>query len=116
MVAEPVSLGCLGPLCWYFGPQGQSDHAGVLREVRAALLHKDVHLWLRSDIPLTGYPFKLCGTVDPRLAFIDQQALVKAFCETPTCCLDPNFSHKARPLPRALMPACPHLAHGSRQQ
>eukprot|EP00972_Heterocapsa_arctica_P108192 15933214-Heterocapsa_arctica.AAC.1 len=96
MVSSPPSKSSLSALFWQFGPPGNIEHGSLLREARQAVLHKAAHLWYRLDMPLSGYPYKLCGTVDARLSRAQQLAIAREFYETPLCCLEPRFSRKVR--------------------
>lgn len=94
MATEAVMQGPMKALFWHFAPPGHHEHAKLLQEVRACLLHQAAHLWFRLLVPSTKYPFRLCRLVDDRFTMAEQLACAEEVYSTPTCCLDPDFTLK----------------------
>ncbi len=91
MVASPVSEGPLAVLAHQYGHE---EGGGLIKDLRWLIVHKAAHLWYRLIVPLSGFPFRLCGLVDERLSGLERRKIAEEFFETPECCLDPDFSLK----------------------
>ncbi len=88
----------MSPLFYHFGPPGHSDHADLLIDVRRNVLQRAAHFWVRIEVALCGWPFRLCQAVDARCSAAQQQACCTDLFAEAKCCLDPHFSLKV-PLP-----------------
>ena len=84
MVAAPVSEGLLSPFFWHFGPDGHTDHAGLLHEVRGAALQKAAHLWsvwtFRWRTSRTNSAVSSTSACHPRTSRTSWQSSFKLLC------------------------------------
>ncbi len=96
MAASDAMQGPLAPYFHYWGPPGTEGHETLLSETRLNLLQRAAHVWFRLEVPMKGFPFRLCGVVDVRLGFPAKQQIASDVYTTPLCCLDRGFTRKVR--------------------
>lgn len=105
MLEHPIADGMLACLVRHWAPIADAANAvysQFIGELRAEMLKKAAHLWVRLHEPFGWFPFKLLGIFDPRVSREEQDRIIVEFFIAPLCCLDAAFSLKAVSMLRTL--------------